>query len=154
MARPHHPHAAVLAAVAGLAAAAHAQVNYTEVEPNDSKVKADQNGPIVLKLSGDPASPAGYNAIVGNSTGTVTNNPGAPNSTDYFLLKTMPMAQAIYRHRLLYSYPGTISILQIINFRGLGQWDRVINYNPGPTPAGQGTDDAIIAQRTTTATAN
>lgn len=88
-------------------------VNFTEVEPNDSKLLAT---PVVLTGVGD--------TITGLSTGSSTTVPGT-GSADYYRVTTAPAALGIYKHTLAISTAGTAGHTGTI--RGLLQSAGVIN---------------------------
>jgi hypothetical protein len=78
-----------------MAAGAVAQVNTTEVEPNESKAAAT----IVANMApGD--------TITGNTQGASTTIPGA-TSADFFRVNTAPTAAGLYRYRLVLTTSGT-----------------------------------------------
>jgi hypothetical protein len=103
----------ILFAVAGLAAAAHAQNIFHEVEPNETKATA--SGPFSL-AHGD--------AISGTTLGTTTT-PGAADSLDCFLVRTAPLPMGVYKHRLVLTTPGFAA--HTISMRGLTQSAGIIN---------------------------
>lgn len=87
---------AALLLAAGLPTAVFA-VDFTEIEPNETKAQALANGAFVL-ATGDSVS--------GTTTGTSTTTAGAA-SADTFLIKTTPATLGIYRHRLTITTGGT-----------------------------------------------
>src|SRR4051812_39202621 len=103
--------AATACATIALATTLHAQTVHNETEPNDNKTLALANGPVVL-APGD--------TIVGTTTGATVVGNGDNPSADYYLLKTIPAALGIYRHRLLLT---TTTAGHFTNFRGISQWD-------------------------------